>query len=106
MRPTSALLADAEAADQLRVAFRILALQVVQQAAALADQLEQAPTGMVILGVHLEVLGEVVDPVAENGDLHFRRTRVRIVRAICPDDPALAVLRQSHWSSSTNGSGT
>src|SRR4026207_608454 len=36
------LLADAQASNQLRVALGVLALQVIQQASALADQLEEA----------------------------------------------------------------
>ena len=44
-RPTltvCSLFANAEAADQLRVARRVFVLQVVEQPAALADQLQQA----------------------------------------------------------------
>ena len=47
------LLADAKALDQLRVALRVLALEVIEQAPALADELQQAATRMMILRVNL-----------------------------------------------------
>ena len=86
------LLADAEPADQFRVTLGVLALEVIEQSAALANQLEQPPPGVVILRVHLEVLGEVVDAVAEKRDLHFRRPCIAVVSSVRADDAALAVL--------------
>ena len=56
------LLADAEALDQFRVAVRVLALQIIQEAAALADQLQQAAARVVVLGVRLEMFGQIADP--------------------------------------------
>src|SRR5687768_13191854 len=97
------LLANAEASNQLGVPIGVLALEIIQQAPPLADQLQQPAARMVILRVYLEVLGEVVDPVAENRDLHFRRSGVPVVRPVAADDPGLAVLVQRHVSSSTNG---
>ena len=79
---TVMLLADAQAADQIGVALRVLALQVVQQAAALADQLEETAARVMIFRVRLEVLGEIADAFAENGDLNFRRAGVGFVRAV------------------------
>jgi hypothetical protein len=38
------LLTDAETADQIRVSFRVLALEIVKQPPALANQLQQAAT--------------------------------------------------------------
>ena len=78
----SQLLADAQAANQIGVALGVLALQVVQQAAALADQLEQAAARVMIFRVRLEVLGEIADAFAENGDLNFRRAGVGVVGAV------------------------
>jgi hypothetical protein len=66
------LLADPEAADQLRVAVRVLPLQVIEQAAALSDQLEQPAPRMVVLRVGLEVFRQIVDSLAEERDLNFR----------------------------------
>src|SRR6186997_3660309 len=76
------LLADAEALDQIRVAVRILALQIIQEAAALADQLQEAAARVVILGVRLEMFGQIADPLAEERDLHFRGARVAVVSLV------------------------
>src|SRR5262249_35409404 len=51
------LLADAEAGDQLPVAIHLAALEIVEQAPALADELQEPATRMVVLHVRLEVLG-------------------------------------------------
>jgi hypothetical protein len=55
------LAADAELLDQRLIARLVLALDVVEQLAALGNQLEQAAAGMVVLDVALEMLGEVGD---------------------------------------------
>ena len=71
----SRLLAQAQLADDLLVTVEVLALQVVQQAAALADHLQQTLSRVVVLGVDLEVLGQVLDSPGEQRDLDFRATR-------------------------------
>ena len=63
---------EPELGDDGSVALDIGALQVVQQPAALADQLEQSTARIVVVGVRLEVVGEVIDPFAEDCDLDFR----------------------------------
>src|SRR5688500_1495905 len=91
------LFANAEAAEQLGVPMRVLALEAFEQTPPLADQLEQTAPRMMILRVYLEMFCEVVDPVAENRDLHFRRPGVAVVRSVGSDDPGLAVLVQRHF---------
>src|SRR5215813_8317936 len=56
----AALLADTELVDQAVIALLVLALQVVEQSPALAHQHHEPPTGVVVLGVGLEVLRQVV----------------------------------------------
>jgi hypothetical protein len=63
---------EAKLADQGPVAFNIRPLQVIQQAATLADQLQQPAPRIVVVGVRLQMVGEVVDPLAEDRDLDFR----------------------------------
>src|SRR6185437_10577211 len=75
------LLADTELADYGPVAVRIVQLQVIQQAAALADQHQQSTAGCMILLVRLEMLGQLSNPLTQNRNLDFRRTGVRIVGA-------------------------
>ncbi len=47
-------------------------LQVIQQAAAFADQLKEATPRGVILLVGLEVFGQFTNPLTQNRDLDFR----------------------------------
>jgi hypothetical protein len=41
---------------------------------------------VVILGVHFEVLGEVVDPAGENCYLHIRRPGIFVMETMLSDD--------------------
>jgi hypothetical protein len=66
------LLTYAEALDEIGVTLGILALEVIEQTPTLAHQLQQPPTGVVILCVDLEMLGEIVDALAEERDLDLR----------------------------------
>lgn len=59
--PLAELATQSELLDQRLVATFVLALQIVEKAAALRDELEKTTTGMVVLLVVLEVLGQVLD---------------------------------------------
>ena len=67
------------------VAAQIRVLQVIEQAAALADHHQQSAAGAVILLVALQMLGQMVDAVREQRDLHVGGTRVLGVRLKCFD---------------------
>jgi hypothetical protein len=73
------LLADTEFADHVAIAIRIVRLQVIQQTAALADQLQKTSPGSVILLVGFEMLGQFANPLTQNGNLDFRRAGVRFM---------------------------
>ena len=64
----------------------VLALEVIEQATALADQHQQATARVVVLRVGLEMFGEVVDAFAENGDLDFGRSGVGLVCFVAADE--------------------
>src|SRR5712672_148556 len=70
------LLAKSEALDQAAVLVRVLALQIIEQFAALADHLQEPAPRMEVLDVRLEVLGEAVDALGEQRNLHLGRARV------------------------------
>ena len=70
------LLSDAELGDDSSVTLDVVLCQVVQQTAALTDHLEQALTGVVVLLVDLQVLGELVDALGKDSDLNLGRTGV------------------------------
>ena len=81
--PTS-LLAQPETFDQLVVAAGILALEVVEQPPPPADELQKSASGVVILRVRLEVVGQVCDAVSQQRDLDLGRARVGVVCPILP----------------------
>ena len=76
------LLADAELADDRLVTLGIVFLQIVQQATALADQHEKPAARAVVFLVRLEVLRQLANPLAEQGDLNFRTARIAGMRAV------------------------
>src|SRR5690348_13233827 len=70
------LAAQAELFDQRLVTRVVDGLDIVEQATAGRNKLQQATTGMVILAVVLEVLGQVGNALRQDRDLDFRRTGV------------------------------
>jgi hypothetical protein len=60
--------------------------KVIEQPSPLPDEHEESATGMVILLVGLEMLGEVVDPLGEDGHLHIRRAGILLMPLELFDD--------------------
>src|SRR6476660_30723 len=77
LRP--ALLPDVQTLDQVGIPLRVFVFEVVEQPTALADQHQQPAARVMILRVRLEVLGQVIDALGENGDLNFWGTGVGVV---------------------------
>jgi hypothetical protein len=46
--------------------------KVVEQSAALTDHLVHAQTAVVVVGMLLQMRGELIDALGEDGDLDFR----------------------------------
>ena len=90
------LLTQAQLLDDGAVTLHILLLEISQQATALADHHQQATTAVVVLLVNLQMLGQLVDPGSQNGDLHFGRTGVGLVQAVGFDHFGLFVF-ENHW---------
>ena len=65
------------------IATQVNRLQIFEQAAALADHDQQPATRAVVFFVGLQMLGQMVDAMREQRDLHVRRTRVFGVRLEC-----------------------
>ena len=64
----------------------------------LADQLEQAGTGVEVLLVHLEVFGEAFDAGGQEGDLNFRRSGIAFVSGVFLDNYLFLSRINSHSS--------
>src|ERR1700690_2735815 len=72
----SALLAQTESFDNLAVPIRVATIQIVQQPAPLVDHHDQPAPRSMIFGVGPEVGGQIVDALAQQRYLHFRRPRI------------------------------
>ena len=69
--------AQAETLDERTVTLDVDVSQVTQQAATTADQQQQATTGVVVVRVGLEVLGQILDAAGQQRDLHLGGTGCR-----------------------------
>ena len=90
------LFPQAQLGDDLPVAIRGGAGQVLEKTVPLANHPEQTPAGGVVLLVRLEMAGEVVDPSCQQRNLHLRRPCVAFVNAILLDDLILHFLCDAH----------
>ena len=79
------LLAQSEAFDQGAVPLCIASLHVIEQAPPPADHLEEPPPGMMVLGVGLEVLGQLGDALREKGDLDLGGSGVAFMAPVACD---------------------
>jgi len=80
--PPRELAAQAEASDERLVTGEIPVTQVVEQAATLADHDNQSPAGVVIALVTLEMRGQRLDALRQQGHLDLHRTRILLVLLI------------------------
>ncbi len=80
------LSAQPQRSDQGPVTLRVGTIQVLQHPAALADQLEQSPAGVVVMLVLQQMPGQVLYALGEQGDLHLRRTGVSLVSLVLFDN--------------------
>jgi len=78
--PQKKLLTQIELLSDCLITVDVSCVEVIQQTAALADHQEQAATGTMVLLVYLQVFGEMVDALREQGNLHIRRTRIPLVQ--------------------------
>jgi hypothetical protein len=72
--------------DQRTIAIYILLLEIIEEMAPLPYQFQQPSSRMVIFHMGLEMLGQIIDPFAEDGDLNLRRPRIRGMSPVSLDD--------------------
>jgi hypothetical protein len=79
------LLSDTKLCNTGSVALDVLSHQIIKQFSALTDHLEKPAAGVIVLGVCLEMLGELRDALGENGNLHLGRTCIGLVCTVAFD---------------------
>ena len=92
------VVADAEALDEVTVVLDVVLLDVGEETTTLADQHEEAATGVEVLLVGLHVLGELLDALGEDGNLNLGVTSVDGGVAKLSGELGLALLGNSHVS--------
>jgi len=70
------LFADIKLLNELAVLGDVLLGEIIEQAPALTDHLQQPTAAVVVFGIFLEVRGEGIDLLGEDGDLYFRAPRI------------------------------
>ena len=60
-----ALFSDSKLGNHFAIAVRIVQSQIIEQAPALTDDLQQAAAGSMVLLMHFEMLGEIRDALTK-----------------------------------------
>src|SRR5712691_721299 len=90
------LAAEPEPCDDGAVARVVLLDQIRKKATALADELEEAATRMVVLRKASEMLGQALDPLRQERDLDLRRSGVTFLGGKPGQDLLLCFPRERH----------
>ena len=86
------LLSDTEFVDYCTVTSDILLHEVVEKVSSVTDHLKKTSSGVMVILVCLEMLGESADSVCKDSYLYFGRTCIALVGLILLDDRLLFVL--------------
>src|SRR5207248_3102746 len=94
--PRNSLSAEAESLDQRPVPLDVHLHHVVQQPAATADQQQEPATGVVVVLVRAQVVGQTGDALGQQRDLGLGGPGVRVVHAVLGQDLLLFFGGQRH----------
>jgi hypothetical protein len=95
--PSGYLASQAQFLNQCAVPLQVPLLEVVQEPSAAADELQQPAARVVVLRVRAQMLGQLVDALGEQCDLHLGRAGVLAGPAVLADDLLLRFLRESQF---------
>ncbi|CAK0770659.1 hypothetical protein CCP3SC15_410009 [Gammaproteobacteria bacterium] len=97
------LLAQAQTGDKTVIAVVTRTPQIVQQLAALADQTQQPPAGVMVMDVGLEVAGQVLNASRQQRHLDLWGTRVGAGTAVLLKDLTLLFSGKRHVDKTPKG---
>jgi hypothetical protein len=89
MEPIALLFADTELGNDGLIPFRVVLLQVVEQASAPAHHHKKSAARAVVFLVRFEVFRQLTDAFTQQSDLYFRTSCIGSVRAIRVNDGLL-----------------
>src|SRR5258708_4242643 len=95
-RVSEQLAAEPQLLDQRAVAADVLTGQILQQSPAAADEQQQPVAAVMVVLVHLQVLGQIIDPPAQQRDLDLRRAGVTLTSRVRGDDLLLYFGLERH----------
>src|SRR5690349_22788586 len=90
------LAAESEPSDDGSVARVVLLQQVREKATALADELEEAATRMIVLREAAEMVRQGLDALGQERDLDLRRAGIAVGDGVLRDDLLLPFGRERH----------
>ena len=76
---------ETEFCDDGSIALDVVVGEIVEKTTTASDEHQEPSATVVVLLVHLEVLGEVIDALTEKSDLHFWRPGIGVVEAVVRD---------------------
>ena len=88
---------DVELFDDRPVTVDVYFGQVAQKISSVTNHLKQAAAGMMIVGILLQMLGQLIDASSQDRDLDFGGTGILLVQLIGFDHRILGILFQ-HFS--------
>jgi len=89
-------LPDLKFLDERSVSFKVGSLKVFEELAPLSDDFQQTASGVCVLLMNLEVLGQIGDSLGEQGYLGFDRSGILVAIAILNHDLGLVLFGQCH----------
>src|SRR3989337_2723079 len=90
------LAAESEPSDDGAVAGVVLLHEVREKATALADELEEAASRMVVLGKPAEMVGQARDPLRQECDLDLRRAGITVMDGVLGNGLLFPLGRERH----------
>lgn len=90
------LFTDAQLSDDIEIPLRIFTSDVVEQTSATTDQTQQAATRGIILAMGSHVLGQPIDALGQDGNLHLGRAGIGVRLLMLADYLCFSLFRDRH----------